>query len=375
MNIGILLPGFSANERDAAIPVQLHLIRALTQTDDVRVLALRYPHRRDRYPVASADVIALGAAQGRGRRRLTLWLDALRALRRLHREKPFDLLHAMWADESGLIAVWAGRWLGIPVVVSATGGELVRLDDIGYGLQRGAFSRWIVGQALKGADAVVLACRYQRRLLDKAGARINPARIHLIPYGVDTTLFAPGDTPPNPNHLLAVGSLSGVKDHAMLLRALARLDAQVTLEIVGAGPERARLEAQAAALGVRQRVTFSGPVAHDAMPHVYRRAALHILTSRHEGQGMVTVEAAACGLPTVSTAVGLLPDFPAFGVSVPVGDDAALAATIAALLDAPAWRAALSESALRLARESFSIEDTAARLRALYAGLAAQRSS
>ncbi len=374
MNIGLLLPGFSADEGDAAIPVQLHLIRALTQTDDVRVLALRYPHRRDRYTVAGADVISLGAAQGRGPQRMALWLVALQTLGRLHREKPFDLLHAMWADETGLIAAWAGRRLGVPVVVSATGGELVRLDDIGYGLQRGPFSRWIVGQALRRADAVVLACNYQRRLLDVSGYAVDPARIRLIPYGVDTTLFAPGDTPPDPNHLLAAGSLIGVKDHATLLRALARLDARVTLEIVGEGPERSGLEAQATALGISQRVTFRSAVEHSALPGVYRRAALHVLTSRHEGQGMVTVEAAACALPTVSTAVGLLPDYPALGVSVAVGDDAALASAIASLLDDSARRAALSASALRLARETFRIEDTAARLRALYANLIARRS-
>jgi glycosyltransferase involved in cell wall biosynthesis len=373
LNLGILLPGFSADEHDVAIPVQLHLLRALTQTDEVRVLALRYPHRRDRYTVAGADVISLGAAQGRGLRRLSLWLDALRTLRRLHREKPFDLLHAMWADETGLIAAWAGRQLGVPVVVSAIGGELVRLDDIGYGLQHGAFSRWIVRQAIHGADAVVLACEYQRRLLDRAN-NIDHAKVRIIPYGVDTALFSPEAMPPDqPSHLVAVGSLIGVKDHATLLRALARLDAQVTLEIVGEGPERLRLEAQAYELGVRDRVTFTGSIPHHALPGIYRRAALHVLTSRHEGQGMVTIEAAACGVPTVSTAVGIVPDFPTLGVSVPVGDDVALAEAIWSILDDPARRAAMSAAALQSARDSVRIDETAERLRALYPELTNRR--
>ena len=247
----------------------------------------------------------------------------------------------------------------------------MRLDDLGYGLQRGAFSRWIVGQALRGADAIVLACGYQRRLLDASGYGIDPACVRVIPYGVDTVLFSPDETPPESDRLLVVGSLIGVKDHATLLRALARLDPRVTLEIVGDGPERGHLEALASALGVRQRVTFAGTVEHTALPGIYRRAALHILPSRHEGQGMVTVEAAACGLPTVGTAVGLLPDYPALGVSVPASDDAALAAAIASLLDDPVRRANLSASALALARQSFRIEDTGAQLRSLYADLIA----
>ena len=108
MNIGILLPGFSSDEHDWAIPVQLNLVREMAREDDVRVLALRYPHRRDCYSVYGAMVYSLGVGQACGARRLALWWEALRTLRRLHREKPFDVLHAMWADETGLIAAWAG---------------------------------------------------------------------------------------------------------------------------------------------------------------------------------------------------------------------------------------------------------------------------
>ncbi|MFN8374031.1 MAG: glycosyltransferase [Anaerolineae bacterium] len=110
MNIGILLPGFSSDEHDAAIPVQLNLVRTMAQQHDVRVLALRYPHRRDSYDVHGARVHSFGVGQVRGVGRLRLWLETLLLLRRLHREKPFDVLHAMWADECGLLAAaWAGQ--------------------------------------------------------------------------------------------------------------------------------------------------------------------------------------------------------------------------------------------------------------------------
>src|SRR3712207_683551 len=104
MNLGILLPGFSSDESDWAIPVQLNLVREMAKTDHVRVLALRYPHRRDSYTVFGARVHSIGVGQVRGFRRLLLWWEALRTLRKLHTEKPFDVLHAMWGDETGLIA-------------------------------------------------------------------------------------------------------------------------------------------------------------------------------------------------------------------------------------------------------------------------------
>lgn len=364
MNIGILLPGFSASDDDWALPVQANLARTLAQTDDVRVLALRYPHHRQPYTAFGARVYPLGAAQVRGWRRLRLWTDALRTLRRLHREQPFDALHGMWADETGLITAWAGRWLRVPTVVSILGGELVGLRDIGYGLQLSAFSRWVVGQAL-AADRVIVPSDYVRRLIVQAGYDVPEQRLRNGVLGVDTALFAPDDTPGDPYRLINVASLLPVKDQATLLRALARLDG-VKLDIVGDGPERAGLESLAAELGIADRVNFLGAVAHTDMPAYYRRAALKVLCSRHEILAMATLEAAACGLPVVSTAVGTLPDFPSIGVTVPVGDDAALAAAIQELLDNPAQRAALGQSARATVVERFSLERTTAELRALY---------
>jgi glycosyltransferase involved in cell wall biosynthesis len=372
MNIGVLLPGFSSDEQDWAIPVQLNLVREMAKHDDVRVLALRYPHRRDNYRVFGATIYSLGVGQARGIQRLALWWDALQMLRRLHRERPFDVLHAMWADETGLIATWVGRWLGVPVVVSIAGGELARLDDIGYGLGGSAFSRWIVGQALR-ADRVVVACSYIQRLIGQSGYRVRKANIRTIALGVNTDIFCrpvgtQGVTPLSgvPRRLIHVASLVGVKDQATLLRALAQLDQNVILDILGEGPEHTRLEALATELGIANRVHFVRVVHHLDLPRYYQQADLNVLTSRHEGLGMVTLEAAACGVPTVSTNVGLLPDYPAMGVSVPVGDDEALAAAIRGLLIDDEKRMALAQSAYETIHKQFTIQHTVEQFRGLY---------
>ncbi len=369
MNVGILLPGFSSDENDAAIPVQLDLVRTLAQTEHVRVLALRYPYRRDRYRVAGAEVIALGGRLHGGLRRLALWGDALLTLRRLHAERPFDVLHAMWADETGLVAAWAGKLLGVPVVVSVLGGELVRLDDIGYGLQRHAFSRWTVRRALSGADAVLITGDYARPLIAAAGVPLPSERIHVAPLGVDAARFTPGDTSGKPARLLHVGSLIPVKDQATLLRALARLDKSVTLDIAGEGSERAKLEALAAALGLTGRVRFLGSLPYDAMPALYRQAALLVMTSRSESLPMSVLEAAACGLPTGETAVGALAGTPVVAAAVPIGDDAALAAAIRRLLADEDARQAGGRAARAAVEAGFTIEQAARRFRRIYAQL------
>jgi glycosyltransferase involved in cell wall biosynthesis len=375
MNIGILIPGFSSDENDWSIPVQQHLVRHLSNEDHVRVIALRYPHHNRPYRIYDADVYPLGARQVRGLRRMVLWLMTLRLIRRLHRERPFDALHAIWADETGLLAVWAGRRLNVPSLVSIVGGELVVFPELGYGLQRSAFSRWIVGQALQ-ADAAIASSHYIRRLITQAGYHVPGDRLHMIPLGVDANLFRPPDTadvgaglrpaPAEIPRLIHVASLVPIKDQAMLLRAVARLDNCAVLDIVGTGPEEGKLRALARELGIAGRVNFLGVVRHTDLPAYYRRAALHVITSRHEGQALVTLEAAACGVPTAGTAVGLLADVPELGIAVPVGNDEALAEAIRDLLSDETRRQTLAESARAAVEREYTIEQTAERLRRLY---------
>lgn len=364
MRIAVLLPGFSASETDWAIPVQLNLVRELAVQHDIRVITLRYPYTRIPYAIHATDVYPLGAGQVRGLRRGALWIDALRLIARLHHERPFDVLHAMWADETGLVAVWAGKMLNVPTVVSVAGGELVGLDAAGYGLQRSAFGRWIVRQALSGADRVVVACSYAQKLAENIG-RVDQRRIRTIALGVDAERFRPGTDGYRARHIVHAASLLKVKDQETLLRAVAQLD-DVTLEIVGQGPEEGYLRALAGELGIFERVIFVGACEYQAMPAVFQRAALHVLPSLHEGQGMVTLEAAACGTPTVGTLVGLLPDDRRLGTAVTVGDALELARAIAGLLGDSERMASLRKSTREAVEDRYTIKHTADNLTVLY---------
>jgi glycosyltransferase involved in cell wall biosynthesis len=273
----------------------------------------------------------------------------------------------MWADETGLVAGWAGRRLGVPVVVSVLGGELVGLRDIGYGLKRGAFSRWIVRRALSGADRVVVPSGYTRRLVDGAG--VPTEKIASITLGVDAARFTPALVSAEPFRLIHVASLVPVKNQALLLRAFALLDHRATLDMVGEGTERSRLQALADDLGIAGRVRFIGAVPHPDLPAHYQRAGLHLLTSRHETICLSVLEAAACGVPTVSTRVGIVPDYPLLGALADPTPET-LAAAVQALLDDPGRLAALSRSARATAAGELSITTTADSLRALYGELA-----
>ncbi len=369
MNIGVLIPGFSSDENDPAIPVQLNLAREQARHLDLRIIALRYPHRRDQYGVFGAQVYSLGyGAWTRGARRLQLWLETYRLLSRLHREQPFDVLHAMWADETGLIAGWFGKTHNIPVVVSILGGELAALHDIGYGGQLSRFGRWTTGQALRYATRVHIPSGYVNKLLEQSSYAVDARRIDLIPLGIDADLFHPDNTSYDPKRLICVASLIPVKDHATLLRAVARLP-NVTLDLVGDGIDRAWLESMARDLGITAHINFLGAIPHHQLPAYYRRCALHILTSRHETFALSIAEAAACGVPSISTGVGMLPDYPAIGYKVAIGDPAALAEQINILLSDTSMLGALRKSARASVERDLTITHMATRLRELYAEL------
>lgn len=379
MRVALIVPGFSADEDDWCIPALRDLVGALARTDDVTVLTLRYPHRAGRYAAFGARVIALGGATRRGASSLGLWRRALAALRAEHRRRPFDLLHAFWATESGLLATLGGRLLGAPAVVSLAGGELTGLRDIGYGDQLATIQRLKVGLALRGADVVTGGSAY---LIERAAPRLGrrpPGRLRRIPLGVDTGRFRPGpgavgdDCPA----LIHVASLVPVKDQAMLLLAVALVrhgGVPVRLRIAGEGPLEHDLRGLADALGIGEAVEFLGAVPHDRLPDLYRSGTLFVLSSRHEAQGMAVLEAAACGLPVVGTAAGVIPEFaPGAAVAVPGGDAGALAAAIGALLSDPARRAALGRAGRARVATDYSLERATAQFRELYAGLAGAR--
>jgi glycosyltransferase involved in cell wall biosynthesis len=293
-----------------------------------------------------------------------------------HRREPFDVLHGLWADEPGALAVIAGRLTRVPSVVSLMGGELIGLADIGYGGQLSRINRSLIRLALRGAGRVTAGSSYLCRL---ARAHLVPERLDLLPLGVDTDAFYPeGGSRHAPRliegriRLLHVGSLVPVKDQTTLLRAFSRVSGElpgVHLHIVGDGPLRQHLEVLAASLGAATRVTFHGTVRHEEMRSYYNTADLCVLSSRHESQSMVVLEAAACGRATIGTAVGVLPDLiPATRV-VPVADDHALAEALTATLREPETLAAMERGCLEAAQADYTLARKVAELLDLYAEL------
>lgn len=345
MKVGIIVPGFSADEADWCIPVLVDVVRELSRRVDLHIFALRYPYRWRRYRVYGAEVHALGGAQVRGLRRAALLATAGAALVAEHRRGRFDVLHGLWADEPGAVAVAVGRLLKVPAVVSVMGGEVVALPDIRYGGRLSWSGRALSSFALRGAHAITAGCDTGMELAAHSLLPRWRREIERLVWGIDPRVFDLGEAPARLEgafRILHVGSLVPIKDQLTLLRAVARLRASepgVHLHVVGDGPLRSELCRQAGALELTGSVTFHGHMPRHELGSFYRGADVFALSSRFESQSVVVLEAALCGLPLVGTDVGLLADFaPDSAVAVEVGDDAALAGAFGSVRDARARR-------------------------------------
>jgi glycosyltransferase involved in cell wall biosynthesis len=172
--------------------------------------------------------------------------------------------------------------------------------------------------------------------------------------------------------VLFVGGLEPVKDPVAMLRIFGRVSTgrpDLLLDVVGDGPLRAKVEREAIRLGLDGRVRLLGQVHRADMPERYRAGAVLVVSSRHEGQSMVAVEAAASGLPVVGTRVGVLPDLGDGARTVPVGDEAGLADAIGAVLDHPDRAATMGRAGRRVAVAAFDLDRTSAALLDRYESL------
>ena len=261
-----------------------------------------------------------------------LYRRALGAARGLMaRGARFDLIDAHYLYPDGVAAVRLGRALGLPVVMTARGSDVTELP--GFARPRG-----MILDAVREAAAVITVSAGLRDALVRLGAEAG--RITVLRNGVDLAGFRPpvdraaaravlGVTGPV---LLSVGHLIPRKAHDVVVAALDHLPGW-TLLIAGEGPERARLEAMAAARPGRVRLLGARP--HAELPGLYGAADVLVLASTREGWANVLLESMACGTPVVASdipgnpevvterAAGLIAPRTAEGIAAAVRDLAA----------------------------------------------------
>jgi|GEM_PF-924273 len=237
----------------------------------------------------------------------------------------------------------------------------------------------LYGLLLEASDAIVCVSAHLRDAVVAAGA--DAGRVRVVRRGTDLARFPfveRAERAPGPLRLLMVGRLVAKKGHADALGALRRiLDAgqPARLDVVGAGPERAAIEAARAALGLGDAVAIHEPTdqaglrARFAEADVFLHPSVTAADGDVEGIPNVVVEAAATGLPVVATRHGGLVEAVADGETgalVPERDAAALAGVLLQLAKEPARRLSLGRAGAARARRELDVRAQVAAHEALY---------
>jgi len=285
-------------------------------------------------------------------------------------------IHALRALPEGLVALAVGRLTLRPVVIYAHGEELTTWG-------RGAKYR-AMRFALRHCDRVIANSDFTRKQLLDLGVR--PEGIALICPGVDLLRFRPGlpcadlrssiAIDAKEKLILSVGRLTRRKGFDQVIRAVAALvksGLDVHYAVIGIGEDHDYLRVLAGQVGVSRRVHLLGEVSAEDLPRWFNACDVFAMPNRDidgdtEGFGMVFIEAAACGKPSIAGAAG------GTGAAVVDGEtghrvDSVRAENVeralANILDATGIAAAMGAKALARARSEFGWESVAERTRDL----------
>jgi teichuronic acid biosynthesis glycosyltransferase TuaC len=242
---------------------------------------------------------------------LLMFLGALGTARRLHRRFVFDCIDAHYVYPDGHAAVLLGKFLGIPVIVSARGTDINVFPSL-------ALIRPLIRWTLQRASGLIAVSGALKDRMVQAGAAGENIRV--IPNGVDTSRFGAMDRDearrslgiPTPGAvILSVGSLVHVKRQEALIEAVAQIVAQmpeVRAYIVGEGPRLAELEELVRKANMERNFFLVGGKPNAELHRWFSAADVSCLVSAREGWPNVVMESLACGTPVVATAVGGIPE-------------------------------------------------------------------
>ena len=312
------------------------------------------------------------------------------AFYRFAKEEPaaYDLVHAnFWM--SGWVACEAKRDLGLPFAQTFHALGEIKKREQGAADTSPPERRVAEDRILEEADRVLATCPAEVEELTVL-YDADPARLTLVPCGVDARKFRPADRSkarerlglPDGPTIVYVGRLVPRKGVDTLIEAFALLPEHLDARLVIVGgepgveisPETARLSALAGKLKVRERVTFTGSQPQGELRRYYSAADVAVTVPHYEPFGMTPLEAMACATPVVGSRVGGIKTSVADGKTgylVPPKDPEALAGRLLRLLSDESLRERLGRAARRRIKEHYTWERVARLAAAAFSEVAA----
>jgi len=333
-------------------------LRILTEMEGMQ----RRGHRVHLVTANEAEILPAARARGLSAEGLPIAYKKLGGLRAMHawlaaHRGDFDVINTHSSTDSWLLAVASTTLSRVPPVV--------RTRHVSTPVNNSASTRWLYQRATR--ELVVTGEALKAQLLRDNG--FDAARITSVRTGIDLARFRPMDRATARAKLgvdtrpavAIVATLRDWKGHDDLLDAWAQLRSGVAgwqLLVIGDGPRRAHLERRVVAMGLGEDVRFTGN--QDDVPSWYACSDIAVLPSfGDEGVPQSLMQAAACGLPAVSTPIGAIAEAVVDGVTgllVPPRDVAALASALRRLMTDASLRERMGRAAHEHAQANFGID-------------------
>ena len=224
---------------------------------------------------------------------------------------PGDCVYVPWIYPDGVAVARAVRDSKVRLWLMALGSDTLHLHS--------AVRRQKLVAACKQAEGIICVARVLADRLNGAG--VPNEKIHVIPNGVDPSIFRVRNknelsVQGYPVTILFVGNLVPVKGPDVVLRAFARCihrdqpTRDPHLLLIGSGPMQSQLQCLASELGITDHVHFLGRRSPGEVAQWMNVSDVLCLSSRSEGMPNVVLEARASGLPVVATPAGAVPELP-----------------------------------------------------------------
>ncbi len=395
MKVLFIVTAYPRHEGDVITPWMGETIDHLRQSGvDVEVLAPSYRGsstqtvagvkvHRFRYAPAELETLTHDVP-AMDRIRESPWMSTLlpgyiaagsAAAARVAREGKFDVVHAFWPIPHGLFGLAARSASKAALVSTFFSSELNW-----QGTSRKIFGP-MLRRIVKKSDAVTVISTFTGERLRQFVPGVESV---IIPFGAAAgDNFGSAQAPAgsrsasDPFNLLFVGRLVRRKGVDVLLNALVHLrnDSRLHVHVVGEGPERKPLMAEASRLGVDSLVTFEGGVSAERIEEFFKSCDALVLpaivteSGETEGLGVVLLEAMGYYKPVIASAAGGITDIVVdgeTGLLSPPGDSGALARTISSAMDDPSRMERLARQGFAHAKSEFGWDTIVSRLTETY---------
>ncbi len=228
------------------------------------------------------------------------YLYGLKQLNQIIKSYNPEILHAHYASSYGVLAFLSKK----PFILSVWGSDIFDFPN------RNFFYKWLLKKVIFSAKAI---CSTSHAMKKEIFHKFNRDDIQIVPFGVDIDLFYPNkDLSKN----FVVGTIKSIEEHngidclldaaSIIVNENNKNDIQFL--IVGKGSMLDQMRQKATTLNINNHVEFTGMIPYDEIVNYHQKLSLFVAMSTRESFGVAVLEAAACGVPAITSNVGGLPE-------------------------------------------------------------------